>query len=50
VDNLHKKNAAATEPVERVVAFLHAITNWVLEVVTDRKQKLARFSSNCQSG
>jgi hypothetical protein len=39
VDSVHK-NAAATVPVERVIAFLHTITNLVLEVVPDRKQKL----------
>ena len=38
VDSLHK-NAAAVVPVERVLAFVHAVTNLVLEVVPDARLK-----------
>ena len=38
VDSLHK-NSAASVPVERVMAFVHAVTNVVLEVVPDVRLK-----------
>ena len=38
VDSL-RKNAAAVVPVERVMAFVHAVTNVVLEVVPDVRLK-----------
>ena len=38
VDSLHK-NAAAVVPVERVMAFVHAVTSLVLEVVPDVRLK-----------
>jgi hypothetical protein len=39
VDTYHK-NAAATVPVEQVVAFVAGVTNLVLETVKDRKDRL----------
>ena len=38
MDSLHK-NAAASVPVERVMAFVHTVTNLVLEVVPDVRLK-----------
>ena len=40
VDSLHK-NATAVVPVERVLAFVHAVTNLTLEVLPDPRQKQA---------
>ncbi len=39
VDSRHR-NDRAVVPVERVLAFIAAVTNLVLEVVKDRKDKL----------
>ena len=36
VDSLHK-NTPAVVPVERVMAFVHAVTNRVLEVIPDAR-------------